>query len=80
MYCVIRASAPCLYNVYQRYDIPITAIFSYFYDHCWVKNDIGTYDPIGTILLHSFLLITSPSYPSSFHEIIFILVTLIFLR
>ena len=34
---------------------------------------------IGSILLHSFLLIYHP-YPPSFHEMIFILVPLIFLR
>ena len=35
--------------------------------------------PLGSILLHSFLLIYHP-YPPSFHEMIFILVPLIFLR
>ena len=52
----------------------------------WVKNDIGTgihmiihyNSTIGSILLHSFLLICHP-YPPSFHEMIFTLVSLIFL-
>ena len=59
-------------------------IFSCFYDPFWVKN-IGTgihmiihYNcTIGSLLLHSFLLIYHPYLPS-FHEMIFI-VPLIFL-
>ena len=61
--------------------------FSCFYDPFWVKNDIGTgihmiihYNcTIGSFLLHFFLLIYHP-YPPSFHEMIFILVPLLFLR
>ena len=57
-------------------------ICSCFYDPFWVKNDIGTgihmiihYNcTIGSIF---FLLICYP-YPSSFHEMIFILVPLIY--
>ena len=60
---------------------------SFFHVSFLVKNDIGTgihmiihYNcTIGSILLHSFLLIYHP-YPPSFHEMIFILVPLIFLR
>ena len=63
---------PCLYH---------------FYDPFGSKNDIGTgihmiihYNcTIGSILLDSFLLIYHP-YPPSFHEMIFILVPLIFIR
>ena len=65
--------------------VPAYIIFSCFYDPFWERNDIGTgihmdYNcTIGNILLHSFLLICHP-YPFSFHEMIFILVPLIFLR
>ena len=63
---------PCLYH----FSIPF-----------WVKNAIGMgihmiihfNCTIGSILLDSFLLIYHP-YPPSFHEMIFILVPLIFLR
>ena len=66
--------------------VPAYIIFSCFYDPFWVKNDIGMWIhmiihyncTIGSILLHSFSLIYHP-YPSSFHEMIFILVPLIFL-
>ena len=78
------------YSAVAVNDIPVPAyiIFSCFYDHFLVKNDIGMgihnimiihcNCTIGSILLHSFLMICHP-YASSFHEMIFILVPLIFL-
>ena len=59
--------------------IPVPISFLTQKGHRKIKNDIGmdgdTYYncTIGSILLHSFLLIYHP-YPPSFHEMIFILV------
>ena len=46
-------------------------------DHMYPRPCL--YVSIGSILLHSFLLLCHP-YPPSFHEMIFTLVPLIFLR
>ena len=63
----------------HMYPVHAYIIFSCCYDPF---GDIGTGIPIHcncSILLHSFLLIYHP-YPPSFHEMIFTLVSLIFLR
>ena len=65
--------------------IPVHAyiIFSCLYDPFWVKNNIGTGIP--SLKLHyrqflvAILLLIYHPYPSSFYEMIFALVPLIFL-
>ena len=82
------ATRHCLFSAVlmndHMYPRPLLYHFSCFYNPFRVRNDIGTgihsleLHYIGSVLLHSFFMISHP-YPLSFHELIFILVPLIFL-